>query len=231
MEKAVKLKGVTFGYDSSLPVIENADISIEAGELIALFGPNGGGKTTLLKLLMGFVQPQKGSIEIFGERPSEARLSIGYVPQFASFDKQFPISALEVVMMGALSMPRRVAKERALQSLTQVKLGHLMNQPFGTLSGGQAQRVLIARALTTEPHLLLLDEPTASIDMETEREIYTLLLDLRKKMTILMVTHDLHSVLERADRFISVQRSVHVFSSEEVCHHFVHGLYHPQRSL
>ncbi|MBS0615632.1 MAG: ABC transporter ATP-binding protein [Verrucomicrobia bacterium] len=231
MPKAIELQGVTFGYDLRLPVVEDVDLSIATGEFIAIFGPNGGGKTTLLKLLMGFIQPQKGSISILGKTPEEARSEIGYVPQFASFDKQFPISALEVVMMGALSLPRKMATERALKALKQVNLESLAHQPFGTLSGGQAQRVLIARALTTAPRLLLLDEPTASIDMETEREIYTLLLELRKKMTILMVTHDLHSVLERADRFISVQRSVHIFSSEEVCHHFVHGLYHPPRSL
>ncbi len=227
MPKAIEVESVTFGYDPLFPVVENATISIEEGEFIALFGPNGGGKTTLLKLLMGFCKPQSGTITVLGKSPEQARSQIGYVPQFASFDKQFPISALEVVMMGALSMPRKVAKQRAMEALTQVRLQDLAQQPFGTLSGGQAQRVLIARALTAEPQLLLLDEPTASIDRETEEEIYALLEQLRRKMTILMVTHDLHTVLERVDRFISVHRAVHAFSPEEVCHHFVHGLYHP----
>ena len=227
MPKAIETEGVTFSYDTPFPVIEDATLSVEEGEFIALFGPNGGGKTTLLKLLMGFCKPQRGSITVLGKNPEEARSQIGYVPQFASFDKQFPISALEVVMMGALSMPRKVAKQRALEALSQVRLQDKAQQPFGTLSGGQAQRVLIARALTATPQILLLDEPTASIDVGTEEEIYALLEQLRKKMTILMVTHDLHTILERASRFISVHRAVHAFSPEEVCHHFVHGLYHP----
>lgn len=231
MTKVIAIKDLSFSYEETL-VLEDISIEIQAGEFVGIFGPNGGGKTTLLKLLMGFLKPKKGTVEIFGEHPKTVRKKIGYVPQTASFDRQFPISALEVVLMGCLSMltplgffPSRV-KQKAREALSRVGLLENEDQAFGTLSGGQAQRVLIARALVSDPQILLLDEPTASTDPEAEQAIYQLLEDLKGSMTILMVTHDLQAAVKRVGRLLCVQRKISSFSPSEVCEHFAMGLYH-----
>ena len=232
MKEIVSFDHVTFSYDE-IPIIENACFSVKEGELIGVFGPNGGGKTTLLKLLMGFIKPNSGRASLFGKSPKESHQNIGYVPQKLPFDPNFPISVLEVVLTGCLSkLPwhGRYSSENekdAYHALEQVDMVDFSGQAFGTLSGGQAQRVLIARALVSKPKLLLLDEPTAGIDAQTETEIYKQLDELRGKVTIIMVTHHLRIVTEFADRVLLVQRDVTSLDSKELCEHFAIGLYHP----
>lgn len=228
---AIKADHLFFQYEES-PILENVSLTIQTGEFIGIFGPNGGGKTTLLKLFMGFLKPQKGSLEILGEFPKLAREKIGYVPQISHLDRQFPITVLEVVMMGCLDKsPWRTytnhAREKAREALNRVGILDLQNQAFGTLSGGQAQRTLIARALVSEPSILLLDEPTASVDTAAEESIYQVLEQLKGSMTIVMVTHDLQVMTQKADRFLCVNREVTPYSQAEVCGHFAQGLYHP----
>lgn len=228
----IELKDVSFRYEET-PVLENINVMVEKGEFIGIFGPNGGGKTTFLKLILGFLKPASGTIEVMGTSSKDARRQMGYVPQTANFDKQFPISVLEVVLMGCLSelslLGRfsRKTKQKARDALSRVGLLEKENDAFGTLSGGQAQRTLIARALVNNPEILLLDEPTASIDPKAEEEVYRLLLQLKGTMTILMVTHDLQSVLQKVDRLLCIQRGVTSFSPTQICEHFALGLYHP----
>jgi zinc transport system ATP-binding protein len=228
---AIKADNLFFQYEET-PILENVSFAIRPGEFIGIFGPNGGGKTTLLKLLLGFLKPQKGSVEILGQSPKLAREQIGYVPQISHLDRQFPITVLEVVMMGCLDKsPWRSyipdAKEKAKQALQEVGMLDFQNHSFGTLSGGQAQRTLIARALVSKPTILLLDEPTASVDASAEESIYKLLEHLKGTMTIIMVTHDLQVMLQKVDRFICVHRQVTSYSQAQVCDHFAQGLYHP----
>lgn len=232
----IVLEDVSFGYDKTL-VLENVNLAIKNHELVGIFGPNGGGKTTLLKLLMGFLKPTRGTIQISGTSPKAASTRIGYVPQITRFDKQFPLSVLDVVLMGALSKltpwgtyPSEV-KKKAREILAQVGLIDKENQAFGTLSGGQAQRTLIARALLSDPELLLLDEPTASIDPAAEEDVYQLLNSLKGKMAILMVTHDLQSILHWAGRLLCVRRTVTSYLPSELCSHFALGLYHDRSTL
>lgn len=227
---AIKSNHLFFQYEET-PILENVSFDIQPGQFVGIFGPNGGGKTTLLKLLLGFLKPQKGSLEILGKSPKDAREHIGYVPQISHLDREFPITVLEVVMMGCLDKAIwrsyiRDAKEKALQALADVGMLDFQNHSFGTLSGGQAQRVLIARALVSTPTILLLDEPTASVDASAEETIYKLLARLKGTMTILMVTHDLQIMMQNVDRFICVHRQVHAYSQAQVCDHFAHGLYH-----
>lgn len=228
----IEVKNLSFSYESCL-ILENLSLSIKRGEFIGIFGPNGGGKTTFFKLLMGFLRPKTGVIEILGKDPKMSRTHIGYVPQAASFDRQFPITVLEVVLMGCLfeisplGFFKPKSKKKAKEALTLVGMAERENQAFGTLSGGQAQRVLIARALVSNPEILLLDEPTASIDQEAEQLIYSLLDNLKESMTILMVTHDLHVVVKKVGRLLCIQRKLTSFSPDEVCRHFALGLYHP----
>lgn len=233
-KRVIEISGVQFEYEKR-SILHDVKFHADEGEFIVIFGPNGGGKTTFLKLLMGFLKPTHGKISIFGTTPKKARRKMSYVPQIAQFDRQFPLTVLDLVLMGCLdqatawgSFPKKT-KEDALAALSKVGLREKANQAFGTLSGGQAQRALIARALVSSPELLLLDEPTASVDPAAEKEIHNLLLELKGSMTILMVTHDLQSILEKADRLLCVHRSATAYTPKQVCEHFTVGLYHPPR--
>jgi zinc transport system ATP-binding protein len=230
-ESVVNFENVTFSYQDT-PVLKDLNFTIQRNEFVGIIGPNGGGKTTLLKLMMGFLKPSKGKIQIFGDNPANSLNSIAYVPQTARFDRQFPISVMELVLSGRLShLPwhgqySKLDKEKAFQALEKVNLTHLKNAAFGTLSGGQAQRALIARALVSEPKLLLLDEPTASVDAKAEADIYNILESLKGQMTMMMVTHDLAAVVNKLERVLLVQGSVLSLTPKEVCEHFAVGLYH-----
>lgn len=230
---AIECEHVSFAYPNQ-PVLSDATFHIEEGEMIGIIGPNGGGKTTLLKLILGFLKPTQGKIHLFGEtiRHYSKRNQLAYVPQAMRFDRQFPISVLDVVLSGLLShLPwygrfRTEDHQAALAALEQVHLEAFAQAPFGALSGGQAQRVLIARALVSSPQLLLLDEPTASVDTQAQADIYAILKELKGKMTILMVTHDLKTAIHLVERLICVQGHVFSLKPQEVCEHFAMGLYH-----
>jgi len=210
-----------------LPILENVAFSIEKGQFVGIFGPNGGGKTTLLKLLLGLLPLQNGKIEI----PATDR--IGYVPQIRRFDKSFPISVIEVILQGLLSKYRgyggfsKELKEKAYEALKKVGLEDKAKHAFGSLSGGQIQRTLIARALVSDPEILLLDEATVGIDPDALKEIFQFLLELKGKITIVLVTHDLHFVANEMDHLFCINKSATSYSPKEVCEHFALGLYHP----
>lgn len=231
---AIEFDDVSFDYPET-SVLKNVSFQVSYGEFIGMIGPNGGGKTTLLKLILGFLKPSRGTIKVFGENAGASPYPahrLAYVPQSVRFDRDFPISVEEVVLSGLISkLPwygrfhkeERLAVKRALE---KIGLSHLAGTAFGTLSGGQAQRVLIARALVSKPELLLLDEPTASVDSRAEADIYALLNQLKGQMTILMVTHDLGAAIEQVQRILCVQGKVISLKPEEVCKHFAFGLYH-----
>ena len=228
---AIQVENVSFFYRDA-PVLQDVHLTIDSGELIALIGPNGGGKTTLLKLLMGFLSPQKGSISLLGNPPETARLGIGYVPQAHRFDREFPVTVEEIIFMGSLSSLSPFKKipeplqQRALHLMEKLGLLTYKDKAFGTLSGGLAQRALLARALLSDPSILLLDEPTANIDPPSSALIYDLLEEMKGKKTILLVTHDLKTVIERVDRILCVEGAVSSFLPKELCEHFAFGLYH-----
>lgn len=235
---------VSFSYPGT-PVLHQVSFQVRQGEFIGMIGPNGGGKTTLLKLILGFLKPTDGKIRIFGEKAGGhwgALNRLAYVPQSVRFDREFPISVEEVVLSGLISqLPwfgrfRAADRQAAQEAIDYMGLSSVSHNAFGTLSGGQAQRALIARALISKPQLLLLDEPTASVDVQAESDIYSILNQLKGKMTILMVTHDLRAAIEQVDRVLCVQSGVISLKPEEVCKHFAFGLYHmpliqPQQSL
>jgi zinc transport system ATP-binding protein len=230
----IALDRLCFSYQNT-HVLNQVSLQVYPGEFLGIVGPNGGGKTTLLKLIMGFLKPSSGTIRVFGDAPDvhpPNSIPLAYVPQSMRFDRDFPISVEEVVLSGLLSrLPwygsfhagdRKAAKE----ALEKVKLGSFHDRAFGTLSGGQAQRVLIARALVSKPRLLLLDEPTASVDSQAEADIYSILNSLKGEITILMVTHDLRTAIDHVERLICVQGTVFAIEPQEVCQHFALGLYH-----
>jgi len=192
----ISINNVTFSYEGGMPILENVNLTILDRDSVCIVGPNGGGKTTLLKLILGLLKPTKGEIRVFGKKPEEARLRIGYVPQYAHYDPQFPVTVFDVVLMGRLGTRfggpySKEDKETALKALRLMNLFDLKDRLFAAISGGQRQRVLIARALACEAQLLLLDEPTANIDVQVETNLFEILQELNKRMAILMVTHDI----------------------------------------
>ncbi len=208
----ITLAHVRFGYNGAT-VLDDVSLEIPAGDFVCLIGPNGGGKTTLLKLLVGLLKPESGEIRLFGRAPAEARARIGYLPQRSELDRQFPASVLDVVLMGRLDSrllgPYRPRDRRAaLAALEEVEMGGLAGRSFAELSGGQRQRVLIARALCGEPQLLLLDEPTANVDALVGERLLALLKKLNERMTVLLVSHDLAFVSPIIKTVLCVNRKV-----------------------
>ncbi len=190
---ALEFSGVWFSYGKT-PVLKGVSFHVHEKKITALTGKNGAGKTTILKLILGLEKPQAGSISIFGKPASRARSSIGYVPQQASFDRDFPISVREAVLMGR-SKPfsrKRTAEDfrAADEALAQTETLHLAKRSYSSLSGGQRRRVLVARALASKPAFLIMDEPTANMDEESEERLSSTLASLKGSTTILLVTHD-----------------------------------------
>jgi len=179
-----------------LRVVDGLTLRVGEGDFLALVGPNGGGKTTLLRVILGLERFSAGSVKVFGGLPGSSPERIGYVPQRLFFDREFPISVRDLVLMGRLSKKKlfqhynRLDKERVDEAVRMVGLERLIERRIGDLSGGELQRALIARALVGEPELLLLDEPTASIDPKMKSIIYTLIEQLKERLTIVLVTHD-----------------------------------------
>lgn len=190
---AVRFSEVSFAH-KEVEVLRAASFHVHEGEFVALIGPNGSGKTTILRLILGLARPDAGSIEVFGTRPDLARGSVGYVPQSMSFDQAFPISVEEVVRMGRLSGSDRSCVRGGCsdvdEALSLADVADLRGRPYSALSGGQRRRVLVARALASRPRLLVLDEPTANMDAESERRLYTVLGSLKGSTTIIIATHD-----------------------------------------
>ena len=182
-DRVVHMREIGFAYNGE-SVLRDVNLDIYRGDYIAMIGPNGGGKTTLLKLILGLLKPHSGTIRINGAPPSRATTNIGYVPQYAHTNSSFPISVMDVVLMGMLDrrkhrFGKKAARRReALRALEQLGMADRSEKRIGELSGGQRQRVFIARALVTRPQLLLLDEPTSGIDTKGQADFYALLKDL-----------------------------------------------------
>lgn len=222
-EKALIWSQVLFQYDASV-ILSPSHFEVDSGQWVGIMGPNGGGKTTLLKLLMGFLTPQEGQILLHGKTPIEARSSIGYVPQFLRADRDFPITVEEILHLGCFLRPEK--KEEAPYWMEKLGLLAHRKKSFGSLSGGLAQKTLLARALIADPSILLLDEPTANIDPPSAHAILELLSTFRRKKTIFLVTHDVKTIVEKVDQILCVQRSISTYLPNEVCEHFALGLYH-----
>lgn len=217
---ALQFSDVCFAYERQ-EVLHNVDLSVPDKSLVAVVGPNGGGKTTLVKLALGLLRPQRGTVRVLGAAPERRRRSIGYVAQHLSFDPAFPVSAVDVVLMGRvdrhrLGPYRRGDRAEAAEALERVRLRHLSRRALSSLSGGERQRALIAQALVADPDLLLLDEPTANVDTTVEHEIYDLLHALNEHMTIIVVSHNLNVVTRHASHVACVNRTASLTRVDEL---------------
>jgi len=226
----IELEHVYFSYGPT-PVLEDVSLAVAPRDFACLVGPNGGGKTTLLKLVLGLLAPTRGQVRLFGRRPAEARRRAGYMPQRTQLDPQFPVTVLEVVLMGRLGNGWRSGpfgrgeRAAALEALEEVGLAELRKRSFAALSGGQRQRVLIARALAAKPEMLLLDEPTANLDPHVEDEFYGLLRRLNERLTIVLVSHDLGVVSQFVKSVICVNGRVQVHPTSALTGELVREVY------
>ncbi|MBS7530544.1 metal ABC transporter ATP-binding protein [Hazenella sp. IB182353] len=218
-KKVIDITDLNFVYETQ-PVLESIDLTVYQGEFLALMGPNGSGKSTLTKLILGLLKPQSGTIQIFGESPkiAQKKAQIGYVSQKAnSFNRGFPATVREVVASGRYGMKGlfRMMQARDWQKveevITKVGLASLQDQNIGKLSGGQQQRAFIARALVSDPQLLVLDEPTVGVDASSSHQFYALLQELHQKLglTIILVTHDIGAITHYVDRVVCLNKKLH----------------------
>ncbi len=213
-DPVITISDLSAGYNSH-PALQHIDFCLPEGSLVGVVGPNGGGKSTLLKVILGLVQPWQGDIRILGQPASEVRRFLGYVPQRQDVDWRFPVSALDVVLMGTygriglLRRPGKREKELALHSLERVGLADIAGRQVGELSGGQQQRVFLARALAQEPKILLLDEPVSGVDAVSQHAIFELLENLcDEDVTVLATSHDLSCVANRFERVVCLNRRI-----------------------
>lgn len=221
MSKPIVIKGLSAGYNGNV-AIENIDLELREKDFLAVIGPNGGGKSTLLKAILGLLSPMSGSIEIFGEKPEKSINRIGYVPQKGIFDPSYPITVKEVVLMGLRSRKGlrpfydQQCRDMAEDAMRATDISELSGRRINNLSGGQLQRALLARALAPKPDILLLDEPMASLDPGIRDCIYDTLRDINEDVAILIVTHDMGIISSEVKRVACLNRSIIVHDEPQI---------------
>jgi len=225
----ISIRDLSFSYDGR-PIIENANLDIWHKDSVCVVGPNGGGKSTLMKIIIGLLMPSKGVVRVLGDAPQQSRLRVGYVPQYADYDPLFPISVRDVVRMGRLgnSLLGTYSREDnrvALEVLDEMGLADYAKRRFSALSGGQRQRVLIARALASGGEILILDEPTANIDPHTEEHLFEILTELNRRMTVMLVTHDVGFASHFFRRVVCVNRKVVIHPTSELTGALISEMY------
>lgn len=231
METAIHIDNLSVYYGETA-AIKNVCLDVNQGEFLGIIGPNGGGKSTLIKAILGLIPITTGSIYVYGQTLVKNRTALGYVPQFATMDRRFPISVMEVVLMGRLKQGLSLFmkysiddKVIAYDQLKRVGIEHLAKKQISELSGGEFQRLLIARALTVHPKLLLLDEPTASVDVSSREQIYHLLRELNDEMTIVLVTHDLMAISSEVKKLACLNGKLVYHGEPQLNEHIVNELY------
>ncbi len=230
MSLAIELEHVSFSYGGP-PALKNIDLGVAEGEFLGVVGPNAGGKSTLMKIVLGLLRPQSGRVRVLGRSPVAARQFIGYVPQYPSFRRDFPITVEQVITTGCIGTGRAcsTASNRSdavvRQSMVEAAVDALAGRRIETLSGGQLQRVLLARALASRPRILLLDEPTANIDMRVETDIFDLLGQLNNRMTIVVVSHDVAFVSKYVHRVACLNTTLMCHRTEGIDGQTIQDLY------
>ncbi len=230
MTAVIRVRDVTFSYGGPL-VLEHVDLDVEEGEFLGVVGPNAGGKTTLLRLMLGFLGPAAGTVAVDGRDPGEGSRIIGYVPQYPPFARDFPITVEQTVLLGRLGTSRALGgysrrdRDIARGVMEKTETSSICGRRLNTLSGGQLQRVLLARALASEPRILMLDEPTANIDVRMESDIFELLRQLNERVTIIVVSHDIGFISRYVGRVACVNRTLICHSTRAIDGAVIRELY------
>jgi zinc transport system ATP-binding protein len=226
----IEIKDLDFAYNGET-ILKDVNLTVRPKDFVAIIGPNGGGKTTLLKLVLGLLTPAKGTVRVDGRSPQKASPCIGYVPQDIHTNRSFPISAIDVVLMGKLNPKQRLSRRSAtsrrdaMAALERMEMATYADSKIGLLSGGQRQRVFIARALLTQPKLLILDEPTASIDTKGQADFYRLLKELNQDITVLVVSHDLLVISRYVKSVACVNKKLHYHDQAEITGDMLETMY------
>ncbi len=227
----IQVNDVWFSFNGQ-PVLRGVNLAVPQGDFLVVIGPNGGGKTTLLKLMLGLLRPSRGTVAVFGESPDRVSQRIGYVPQNVHINQHFPVSVLDVVLMGRLRSGRgwsrhtREDRAAAREALEKMGVWGCREKRIGELSGGQLQRVFIARALVSGPEVLFLDEAMASIDAQSRGEFYDALSELNRTMTIVAVSHDLMILSSHVKSVACVNLDLHHHDSGEITQELLDKAYH-----
>ncbi len=214
-------------------VLEDVSLTVHQDDVYAIIGPNGGGKTTLLRVILGLLAPAAGEVRILGSTERKMRKYLGYVPQFRTFDFDYPITVREMVLSGRLGhvtrFPRRYDggdRARTEEALETMRIADLADRQIRDLSGGEQQRAIIARALVGDPKVLLLDEPTVYVDAPTEAQFYSILDRLRDRMAIVLVTHDIGVLPEHVTRVACLNRRLYTHDTGEITTDMLEAAYH-----
>jgi len=232
VENALEINGISLALGET-EVLKDVDLRLSKGDFLGIVGPNGGGKTTILKIILGLQDPDRGEVKVFGKEPKKSRDRVSYVPQHTDFDSQFPINVWNVVLMGRVGKLglkpffSEEDKEIAKKALEKVEMGEYKERQISELSGGEQQRVLLARALTTRPDILLLDEPTASIDERIKTNIYKLLKKLNQKenTTIILVSHDVGFLSSYVEKLACLNRELIYHGDSKLTHEMIEESY------
>ena len=225
----INLSNVSFSYQNRL-VLDDVNWTVNEREFIAIIGPNGGGKTTLLKLILGLLPMQQGTIELMSKSPKQGRVHVGYVPQRHGVDRAFPMRVIDVVLTdvlrrGVLARVTSTDRDRAITCLEQVGMVEFAQSQLSELSGGQHQRVLIARALMTDPKLLLLDEPVSAVDARHQKAFYELLAKLQEMLSIVIVSHDISAVSVHVQKIACLNKKLIYHDSKELSQETLEATY------
>ncbi len=222
MNKIIEINDLTVSYDNNDPVLENVNLTVYQNDFLGIIGPNGGGKTTLLKTILGLLKPSGGSVRFYRNGKNVKKLNIGYLPQMNQIDRKFPITVYEVILSG-LSMKRNLLshhsneqREKVIQITEKMGLRPIIEYTIGDLSGGQLQRVLLARAIVDDPDILVLDEPSSYVDKRFESDFYDILVQLNKKTAIIMVSHDIGTVIPQVKNIACVNGGLHYHAGNNI---------------
>lgn len=221
MGKILELKSISAGYNEEV-ILKDVSMEIFDDDFIGIIGPNGGGKTTLLNVILGLIKPFNGELNFFDDPIAERNNKIGYLPQLSKIDNKFPITVIEVVLSGLIYGAIRIGKykkhekDKAFETLQRLGICELKDSPIGELSGGQMQKVLLARAIVSSPRLLILDEPNTFVDNQFEGELYEILKELNSEMAIVIVSHDVGTISSYIKTIACVNRNLHYHKSNKI---------------
>ena len=230
MKKLINIDNIVAGYDNKI-VLHDVSLDIWENDFLGIIGPNGGGKTTLLKIILGLLKPKSGSVRYFDGEKEVSSLKIGYLPQMNKIDKKFPISVREVVLSGLMAEKPRFRdfteeqKQRAEEVIAQMGLQELAKRAIGDLSGGQLQRVLLGRSMVSRPKVLILDEPNSYVDKRFESHFYNLLEEISKESSIILVSHDIGTVLSMVKNIACVNETLHYHSGADISAEWLENKY------